>query len=442
MFGQISAMNQGAVSRNSELLAISDAAREAFYELVEPSVAATLSKPALILRVTSALNDIAGRKMLPYNSSEIDRLCLQLVDEMIGIGPIQPLLDDPSVSDILVNGASTVYVERYGKLELTDVTFRDQQHVLNVAQRIVNAVGRRVDESTPMVDARLADGSRVNVIAPPLALHGTCISIRKFPASKLLLSTLVNSGSVSAGMAQFLALATQCRFNILVSGGTGSGKTTLLNALSKHISDDERILTIEDAAELSLDQPHWVALETRNESSEGRGEVTVRALVKNALRMRPDRIILGEVRGSEAFDMLQAMNTGHDGSLCTLHANNPEDALLRLSNMLQMGAEKISENIIRSQIVSAIDLVVQLERMRDGKRRITAISEIVGIEGEQIKMRPIFKFTLTQARGTQIDGNFSSFAVSESLIEKAAHFGQHLAIQACLNPSELEREGS
>ncbi len=422
-------------SRSYELLSMTDDAKSAFYELVDPSIAASLSRDELLPRVKDALNVISGRKMLPYNRQELAVLGLQLVDEMVGIGPIQPLLEDPDVSDILVNGPETIYVERRGKLEKTDIRFRDAKHVLNVAQRIVNAIGRRVDESNPMVDARLKDGSRVNVIAPPLALHGTCISIRKFPASKLMLSNLVDNDSLSEQMAEFLALATYCRCNILISGGTGSGKTTLLNALSRHISEDERILTIEDAAELSLAQPHWVPLETRNASTEGNGEVTVRDLVKNALRMRPDRIVLGEVRGAEAFDMLQAMNTGHDGSLCTLHANNPQDAIVRLTNMLQMGGERLSDHIIRSQIVSAIDLVVQLERMRDGRRRITAISEVVGINGEQIELSPVFRFELTRAEQQHIYGQFTAQSVSTALLDKAAHFAKEEALRQCVEKS-------
>lgn len=419
MYNSVPPLNK---TRSAELLFMSEQAKSAFYELVEPSVAATLSREALLPRVREALAVIAGRKMLPYNSQELAMLSQQMVDEMVGIGPIQSLLDDPEVSDILVNGPDTVYIERHGKLEKTAIRFHDAKHVLNVAQRIVNAIGRRIDESNPMVDARLADGSRVNVIAPPLTLHGTCISIRKFPASKLWLDHLVSNGSLTQSMADFLALATYSRANILISGGTGSGKTTLLNALSRHISEDERIITIEDAAELSLMQPHWVPLETRNASTEGNGEVTVRDLVKNALRMRPDRIVLGEVRGAEAFDMLQAMNTGHDGSLCTLHANNPQDAIMRLTNMLQMGGERLSDHIIRSQIVSAIDLVVQLERMRDGQRRITAISEVIGFQGEQIELKPIFRFELAGAQDQKIQGHYRAFSVSPALLEKAAHF--------------------
>ncbi|WP_104400222.1 CpaF family protein [Vibrio penaeicida] len=421
--------------RTHQLLTMSDEAKSAFYELVDPSVAANLSRDELLPRVREALANIASKKMLPYNNQELAVLALQLVDEMVGIGPIQPLLEDPSVSDILVNGPDTVYVERQGILQKTDIRFRDSKHVLNVAQRIVNAIGRRVDESNPMVDARLKDGSRVNVIAPPLALHGTCISIRKFPASKMMLDSLVSKQSLSSQMADFLAIATHCRCNILISGGTGSGKTTLLNALSRHISEDERIITIEDAAELSLAQPHWVPLETRNASTEGNGEVNVRDLVKNALRMRPDRIVLGEVRGAEAFDMLQAMNTGHDGSLCTLHANNPQDAIVRLTNMLQMGGERLSDQIIRSQIVSAIDIVVQLERMRDGHRRITAISEVVGSQGEHIELKPIFRFDLKRADKHQIHGDYNVFNVSEALLEKACHFALEEEMQTSVERS-------
>lgn len=301
---------------------------------------------------------------------------------------------------------------------------------------------RLVVESTPMVDARLSDGSRVNIIAPPVALMGTTISIRKFPSQRLTLQHLVEHGSLSAVMADFLALASHCRCNILVSGGTGSGKTTLLNALSRHISDDERILTIEDAAELSLDQPHWVALETRTESAEGKGEVTIRDLVRNSLRMRPDRIILGEVRGAEAFDMLQAMNTGHDGSLCTLHANSSADALMRLANMLQMGAERLSEKVIQSQIVSAIDLVVQLERMRDGKRRITEVAEISHIENDKIIMKPLFHFQVTGHDGEVLSGQYQANTPSQSLLDKALVMGKQAAMEACFHSKIPDGEHS
>lgn len=440
MFGHVQTPIQDAHLPISELLGISEQAKNAFYELVEPSEAANLSRQQLLPKVSAALLVLAERKMLPYNQHELSILCQQLVDEMIGVGPIQPLLDDPTVSDILVNGPDTVYVERYGKLELTSIRFRNKEHVLNVAQRIVNAIGRRIDESTPMVDARLSDGSRVNIIAPPVALMGTTISIRKFPTQRLTLQHLVEHGSLSSSMADFLALASHCRCNILVSGGTGSGKTTLLNALSRHISDDERILTIEDAAELSLDQPHWVALETRTESAEGKGEVTIRDLVRNSLRMRPDRIILGEVRGAEAFDMLQAMNTGHDGSLCTLHANSSRDALMRLANMLQMGSERLSEKVIQSQIVSAIDLVVQLERMRDGKRRITEIAEISHIDDEKIMMKSLFHFQVTAHDGEVLSGQYHSTTASIKLLDKALLMGKKAAMEACFQSQILDEE--
>lgn len=442
MFGHVQAPFKDAHLPISELLGISEQTKNAFYELVEPSEAANLSRQQLVPKVSAALLVLAERKMLPYNQHELSILCQQLVDEMIGVGPIQPLLDDPTVSDILVNGPETVYVERFGKLELTSVRFRNKEHVLNVAQRIVNAIGRRIDESTPMVDARLSDGSRVNIIAPPVALMGTTISIRKFPSQRLTLQHLVEHGSLSAVMADFLALASHCRCNILVSGGTGSGKTTLLNALSRHISNDERILTIEDAAELSLDQPHWVALETRTESAEGKGEVTIRDLVRNSLRMRPDRIILGEVRGVEAFDMLQAMNTGHDGSLCTLHANSSADALMRLANMLQMGAERLSEKVIQSQIVSAIDLVVQLERMRDGKRRITEVAEISHIENDKIIMKPLFHFQVTGHDGEVLSGQYKANTHSQSLLDKALVMGKQSAMEACFHSKIPDGEHS
>lgn len=442
MFGHVQAPFKDAHLPISELLGISEQAKNAFYELVEPSEAANLSRQQLVPKVSAALLVLAERKMLPYNQHELSILCQQLVDEMIGVGPIQPLLDDPTVSDILVNGPETVYVERFGKLELTSVRFRNKEHVLNVAQRIVNAIGRRIDESTPMVDARLSDGSRVNIIAPPVALMGTTISIRKFPSQRLTLQHLVEHGSLSAAMADFLALASHCRCNILVSGGTGSGKTTLLNALSRHISNDERILTIEDAAELSLDQPHWVALETRTESAEGKGEVTIRDLVRNSLRMRPDRIILGEVRGAEAFDMLQAMNTGHDGSLCTLHANSSADALMRLANMLQMGAERLSEKVIQSQIVSAIDLVVQLERMRDGKRRITEVAEISHIENDKIIMKPLFHFQVTGHDGEVLSGQYQANTPSQSLLDKALVMGKQAVMEACFHSKIPDGEHS
>lgn len=417
MFGSKSMLS---VASRGQPLVMPEDAQQVFEELIDPSEAIELSRDQLREQVQHAVNQLSKRQLLPYNQHEQAVLVEQLCDDMIGIGPIQCLVEDPTVSDILVNGPDQVYVEREGKLAQTDISFRDQKHLLNIAQRIVNAVGRRIDESTPLVDARLKDGSRVNVIAPPLALNGVCISIRKFPDSQLDLNQLVRFGSLTQSMATCLTLAAQSRLNILVSGGTGAGKTTLLNALSTPISNDERIITIEDAAELSLHQPHWVQLETRISSSEGTGAVSVRDLVKNALRMRPDRIILGEVRGAEAFDMLQAMNTGHDGSLCTLHANSPADALLRLENMLMMGAEQVPSAVLRQQISSALDLVVQLERSQDGKRRVTAISSVGSVIDGSIQITPLFCYQLRADTrvGEYLHGNLPS-----ALVERARHFG-------------------
>lgn len=351
-------------------------------EQVDAESAVTMAPEDLEQLVGSIVEEGAKSHDLYLNRHEQRELIREIVDDMVRLGPLQPLMDDPTVNDILVNGPKSVYVERKGRLELTGRRFRDQSHLTNLAQRIASAVGRRIDESSPMVDARLPDGSRVNVITSPLSLGGTCISIRKFSRVTYELEDLVAFGSMSKQMAEFLKLATAARLNIIVSGGTGSGKTTLLNAVSRHIGEEERVVTIEDAAELRLQQHHVVRLETRPPSLEGKGEVTQRDLLRNALRMRPDRILLGEVRGAEAFDMLQAMNTGHDGSLSTVHANSPSDAMLRLENMLNMGAMNMSSGMIRRQLGSAIDLLVQIERSVDGVRRVTNISEIFCRDGD------------------------------------------------------------
>ena len=343
---------------------------------------------------------------------------------MLGLGPIEPLLADESVTEIMINGPKQVYVESGGKLEQTDVTFRDNSHVLAVATRIVTAVGRRIDESTPLVDARLLDGSRVNIIIPPLAIDGPTITIRKFSKKKITLDVMRRIGSLSPQMAMVLKIASRCRLNILISGGTGSGKTTLLNAMSQMIDHGERIVTIEDAAELQLQQPHVVRLETRPPNLEGHGEITMRDLLKNALRMRPDRIILGECRGGEAIDMLQAMNTGHDGSLSTVHANRPREALMRLENMVGLGGVNLAPHAIRSQIVSAIDLVVQVSRMRDGGRRVTHISEVTGMEGDVVSMQDLFT---CEVMGETSDGKLiiehKSHGLRPHFTPKAAYFG-------------------
>ena len=351
----------------------------------------------------------------------------QIEDEVFGLGPLEPLLNDSSVSDILVNGPKHVFVERRGKLELTPYTFLDERHLRNILDRIVSQVGRRIDEASPMVDARLADGSRVNAIIPPLALDGSSVSIRRFAVEKLNMDNLLNFNSLSPEMAKFVEAAVTGAMNVLISGGTGSGKTTTLNIFSNFIPSDDRIVTIEDSAELQLQQPHVVRLETRPANLEGKGEITQRDLVKNALRMRPDRIVLGEVRGSEAVDMLAAMNTGHDGSLATIHANTPRDALSRVENMFAMAGWNMSAKNLRSQIASAIHLVVQMERQEDGKRRMVSICEINGMEGEIITMSEIFKF---QRRGMDeegnVIGNFTATGVVPQCHDQLSKKGLHL----------------
>jgi pilus assembly protein CpaF len=330
------------------------------------------------------------------------RVIQQIEDEVFGLGPLEPLLHDSTVSDILVNGPKSVYVERFGKLERTPYTFLDDRHLRNIIDRIVSQVGRRIDEASPMVDARLQDGSRVNAIIPPLALDGPSVSIRRFAVDKLTMDNLLSFNSLSPAMADFIEAAVTGELNILISGGTGSGKTTTLNILSGFIPSEDRIITIEDSAELQLQQPHVVRLETRPANLEGKGEITQRDLVKNSLRMRPDRIVLGEVRGSEAVDMLAAMNTGHEGSLATIHANTPRDALSRVENMFAMAGWNITTKNLRAQIASAIHLVIQMDRQEDGKRRMVSISEINGMEGDIITMSEIFKFS---RQGIDADGN-------------------------------------
>jgi len=329
---------------------------------------------------------------LPINSAERDRLAVEMYNEISGLGPLEPLLADPGVSEIMVNGFDTVFVERAGKIERVPARFNDNAHLMRVIDKIVSRVGRRVDEASPMADARLPDGSRVNAIIPPVALDGPLLSIRRFAVVPLRMRDLVQKGTVSPGMARYLEALVRARVNIAISGGTGSGKTTLLNILSGFIPDDERIVTIEDTAELQMQQSHVARLETRPPNFEGKGEITTRALVKNALRMRPDRIVLGEVRSSEVFDMLQAMNTGHDGSLTTIHANTARDALTRLENLTSMAGIAMPVRAIREQIASAIQVIVQVERLTDGSRRVMAIEEVTGIEGEVITTQPVYEF--------------------------------------------------
>jgi pilus assembly protein CpaF len=353
------------------------------------------------MEIRGAVIQILTEEKRFLSTGQIDQLIEDVLDELLGLGPLEPLLKDDSVNDILINTHATVYVERGGKLQLTNVRFEDTRHLIRIINKIVAAVGRRVDESQPMVDARLADGSRVNAIIPPLAVDGPLVSIRKFSRRPIHMDRLVELGSISAPMAEVLRGIVRARRNVLISGGTGSGKTTLLNALSAFIDPAERIVTIEDSAELQLQQPHIGRLETRPPNIEGKGEITQRDLVKNALRMRPDRIIVGEVRAGEAFDMLQAMNTGHDGSMTTIHANTYRDALARVEQMIGMAGLEISPRSVRQQISSAINVVVQVERMDDGKRRIVSIAELVGMEEDVISMQEIFRF---RRRGRTAEG--------------------------------------
>jgi len=367
-------------------------------------------------------------EMVVINDAERKTLTRDIQNEMLGFGPLEPLLADPSVSDILVNTHKQVYVERRGKLELTDVTFTDDAHLMKIIDKIVSRVGRRIDESSPMVDARLPDGSRVNAIIPPLAIDGPVMSIRRFSADPLRLADLVSYGSMTADMAEVLQGLGKAKVNILISGGTGSGKTTMLNVISGFISHYERVVTVEDAAELQLQQPHVVRLETRPANIEGKGEVSQRALVKNALRMRPDRIILGEVRGEEAMDMLGAMNTGHEGSMATIHANTPRDALTRLENMISMAAPNLPPKAMRQQIASAVGVVVQVSRLTDGKRKVLSISEVTGMEGEVITMQEIFAFRQTGvADDGAVIGQSSATGVRPHFAERLRTFGVNLA---------------
>lgn len=383
-------------------------------------------------KVLSVCDKILTEIQVPLNGTQIETLKQQTLDEIFGFGPLEPLLADHDIADIMINTHQQVYIEKQGKLLLTDVHFLDEQHLLTIVQRIVSRVGRRIDEASPMVDARMPDGSRFNAIIPPLALDGCLVSIRKFKKNKMPLSAYVQYGSMSDSMMQFLKICTHVGLNIIVSGGTGSGKTTLLNALSGGIGNGERIITIEDAAELQLQQPHVLRLETRPASMEGRGEVTQRQLVKNALRMRPDRIILGEIRGEEVVDVLAAMNTGHDGSMATIHANNPRDCLSRIENLVGMSELRLSSSALRAQISSAVQIIVQVERMRDGGRRITAIEEVVGVEGEVITTQTLFshKASGLDENGV-LKGEFICHGIRPKMLSRAEYFGLEKATLEC-----------
>ena len=416
---------RGPTSAHSNLV---ESAKERIQPLVmerlDLAAASQLPREELSQQVGEIVTELLGEEKIRLNGPEQATVVDLLLNDMLGLGPLEPLLADENINDIMVNGAQQVYVERKGKLELTDVHFRDDAHVLNICRRIVSAIGRRIDETTPLVDARLLDGSRVNIIIPPLAIDGPSISIRKFAKKGITLDVMAKQGNISPEMCTVLKIAARSRLNIVISGGTGSGKTTLLNAMSQMIDPGERIVTIEDAAELQLQQPHVVRLETRPANLEGAGDISMRDLVKNSLRMRPDRIILGEVRGSEAVDLLQAMNTGHDGSLGTIHANRPREALTRLENMIGLAGINLPSKAVRTQIAAAVDMIVQISRMRDGTRRITHISEIVGMEGDIITTQDLFTFKFEgESEDGTIKGSFKASGLRPHFTPNAAYFG-------------------
>ncbi|NBQ69916.1 MAG: CpaF family protein [Nitrosomonadaceae bacterium] len=394
---------------------------------VDLSVMEKLPPDRLTNELRTLVEQLLSEEKIPINLTERGSLVSDIQHEILGLGPLEPLLADPTISDILVNTYNQVYVERRGKLELTGAHFADNRHLLRIIDRIVSRIGRRVDESSPMVDARLPDGSRVNAIIPPLALDGPLLSIRRFPVSPLRMDDLIQNKSLTPAMAEVIAGLVKSKCNLLISGGTGSGKTTLLNIMSGFIPATERIVTIEDAAELQLQQPHVVRLETRPPNVEGKGEVTQRALVRNSLRMRPDRIIIGEVRGSEAMDMLQAMNTGHEGSMTTVHANTPRDAVSRIENMVNMAETNLPAKAVRQQISSAIWVVVQVSRMSDGKRKLISLQEITGMEGDIITMQEIFTYTqMGVDNNGMIQGHFHATGIRPKFAERLKVFGVSL----------------
>jgi pilus assembly protein CpaF len=386
-----------------------------------------LTRDQVVEAIRKVVYDLLSQESAPLNFDEREELVTQVLDEIFGLGPLEPLIQDPSVSDILVNTFKQVYIERGGRLERTDVRFQDDRHLLQVIDRIVSAVGRRIDDSSPMVDARLPDGSRVNAIIKPLALDGPHLSIRKFKRDALSGDDLLRTESVTEPMLELLQAIVKARLNVIISGGTGAGKTTLLNILSSYIPVTERIVTIEDSAELQLRQPHVVRLETRPANIEGAGEVSQRLLLINALRMRPDRIIMGECRGGEAVDMLQAMNTGHDGSITTVHANSPRDALSRLETMISMASLDLPEKGMRQQIASAVQVVIQVSRLSDGTRKVIQISEIVGMEGEVITMQDIFGFERLGMDGDKVLGRFRASGIRPRFSDRLKSFGIDLS---------------
>ena len=408
-------------------------------DLINLQALEQMTREQIESEVGDIIREELGKQNQALNNAERKQLVSDVLDELLGLGPIEPLLKDPTITDILVNGHAQVFVERFGVLEPSPVRFKDSRHLYRIIQKIVSAVGRRIDESSPMVDARLADGSRVNAIVPPLALDGCTLSIRKFARVPISMDRMIEIGSIPFQVAEVLKAIVKSRRNVLISGGTGSGKTTLLNAMSAYIDGHERIVTIEDSAELQLQQQHVVRLETRPPNIEGKGEITQRDLVKNSLRMRPDRIIVGEVRAGEAFDMLQAMNTGHDGSMTTVHANSPRDALSRVEQMIGMSAVEISPRSARAQIASAINVVVQVTRLSDGRRKLTSVSEITGMETEVITMQEIFRFRQTGVGGDGVvQGRFEATGIRPRFLEQVMAHGVTLSADLFRPDARLE----
>jgi pilus assembly protein CpaF len=414
----------------------------ALIEAIDLAQLARLDADSAREEIRDIVNEIIAIKNIVMSISEQEELLDDICNDVLGFGPLEPLLSRDDISDIMVNGSGTVYIEVLGKIQKTGIRFRDNQQLLNICQRIVSQVGRRVDESSPICDARLPDGSRVNVIAPPLAIDGPALTIRKFKKDKLTLGQLVKFGTITEQGAEILRIIGRCRVNTLVSGGTGSGKTTLLNCLTQFIDHDERIITCEDAAELQLQQPHVVRLETRPPNLEGEGQVTMRDLVRNCLRMRPERIIVGEVRGPEAFDLLQAMNTGHDGSMGTLHANNPRETLSRLESMITMGGFSLPSKTIREMLCASIDVVVQAARLRDGTRKITHITEVMGMEGDVIVTQDLFCYDMLgeDAKGNILGRHRSTGIGRPRFWERARYYGEEQRLATALDAAEAANE--
>ncbi|WP_045463439.1 CpaF family protein [Vibrio hyugaensis] len=400
--------------------------RDQIFNALDASVLESLSKTDLERQLSNAVDMLVSRDQLSVSSLARSEYVVSMIHELVGLGPLQVLMDDDTITDIMINGHQQVYVERFGLVQQADVHFLDEKQLADIAKRIASRVGRRVDESSPTCDARLEDGSRVNIVLPPIAIDGTAISIRKFRHKSIGFDDLIEFGALSPEMAKLLQLAARCRLNILVAGGTGSGKTTLLNALSQYISQGERVVTIEDTAELRLLQPHVVRMETRTAGIEGTGEVNSRDLMINSLRMRPDRIIVGECRGAEAFEMLQAMNTGHDGSMSTLHANSPRDALARVESMVMMATNNLPLEAIRRSLVSAVDLIVQVNRLHDGSRKVMSITEVLGMEGKNVVLEELFSFQSNPYNNDgKITGRYDTTGVMNRsvLFEKARFYG-------------------